>query len=659
MIFLASELFFYLNLSNTIITQVLKRFFLVKFFILIYSGFLFCQNIQVPQIALTNIDFEIKISDYPDTSYSIPIKIFSSEGNLISEHRLIKQENYFSNKVKLSSGGKYFVELNGKRFDSVINVIPGFLSIIPPLIAILIALIFRQVLFSLLLGIFAGTFFLYDYNPLIAFMRLVDVYVINSLIDKSHIQIIVFTLMFGGVIGLMSKSGGTTGIANLLIPLARKRKSGLLATWLSGIIIFFDDYANALVVGNLMRPLTDKLKISREKLAFIVDSTSAPVASIFLISSWIGYEVGLIQDGFKTIGVNINAYNVFLDTIVFRFYPIAMLIFIPITIFMKRDFGPMLKAEKYAIANGIDSKHSGSKSNDILKSTELFGNEDKARWFNGVIPLLVIVLGTVAGLIFTGIKSLEASGITSYTIRDVISYSDSYSSLLWSSAAACVIAGVMIGFQKIMNLSEIMDAWFLGIRSMFLAVVMLTLAWAIGSITQDMRTADYIISVISDSIAPHWLPVIVFLVCAATSFSTGTSWGTMAIMMPLVIPLAFHISSVNNLSDAESYLIMVGAISSVLAGCVFGDHCSPISDTTILSSMASGCDHVSHVNTQLPYAIFVAFFCMLFGDIPTAFGFPPLLSILIIIACLIIGLRIIGKKTEDYSVDANSFSTEK
>ncbi len=623
----------------------MKRFFLQLFF-LIFTGISFSQNIEIPQIALANIEFEIKITDYTDTDSFVPIKIFSSDNKSFSQFNLIGNGNTFSGKVKLSESGKYFVELNGKRFETVINVIPGFISIIPPLIAIFVALIFRQVLFSLLLGIFAGTFFLYDYNPLIAFMRLVDVYVINSLIDKSHIQIIVFTLMFGGVIGLMSKSGGTTGIANLLIPLARSRKSGLLATWLSGIIIFFDDYANTLVVGNLMRPLTDKLKISREKLAFIVDSTSAPVASIFLISSWIGYEVGLIQDGFKVIGANVNAYNVFLDTIIFRFYPIAMLIFIPITILMKRDFGPMLKAERYSIANGINAKHSGSKSNDILKSTELFGNEEKAKWFNGVIPILVIVFGTIAGLIFTGIKSLEAMGIKDYSIRNIISYSDSYASLLWSSAAACVVAGVMIGFQKIMNLSEIMDAWFLGIRSMFLAVVMLTLAWAIGTITQDMKTADYIISVISDSIAPHWLPVLVFIVCAATSFSTGTSWGTMAIMMPLVIPLAFHISSLNNLSEADSYLIMVGAISSVLAGCVFGDHCSPISDTTILSSMASGCDHVAHVNTQLPYAVFVGVLCMLLGDIPTAFGFPPILSILLIILCLIIGLRIIGKKTE-------------
>jgi len=625
----------------------LKRIILLNLYILLFSGLSFSQKIELPAIALTDIDFEIKITDFPDSTETIPLNIISEDGQVSSQIFLTQKENVFSGKIKLTSSGKYFLESGKKRFDASINVIPGILSIIPPLVAILIALIFRQVLFSLLLGIFVGTFFLYDYNPLLAFMRLVDVYIINSLIDKSHIQIIVFTLLFGGVIGLMSKSGGTTGIANLLIPLAKNRKSGLIATWLSGIIIFFDDYANTLVVGNLMRPLTDKLKISREKLAFIVDATSAPIASIFLISSWIGYEVGLIQDGFKSIGSDINAYNVFLDTIIFRFYPIAMLLFIPITILMKRDFGPMLKAERNAVMNGIEIKHLNSKSNDILKSSELFGNEDKAKWYNGVVPILIIVFGTIAGLIFTGIKTLEAMGVKEYSIRDIVSYSDSYASLLWSSAGACVVAGIMIGLQKIMNLSEIMDSWFLGIRSMFLAVVMLTLAWSIGSITQDIKTADYIISIISDSIAPHWLPVLVFIVCAATSFATGTSWGTMAIMMPLVIPLAFHVSSINNLSQPDSYLIMIGAISSVLAGCVFGDHCSPISDTTILSSMASGCDHVAHVNTQLPYAIFVAIFCMMIGDIPTAFGFPPVLSILLIVIALIISLRFIGKKVED------------
>lgn len=622
----------------------MKRFLLIWLSI---TTLAFSQKVEIPLVALTDIPFEIKISDYKSIDSLLNVNLISQRDGKKLFASLVKlKDDSFSGRIKITESGKYKIELDGKVVDEQIKVIPGVLSIIPPLIAILVALIFRQVLFSLLLGIFAGTFFLYDYNPIIAFMRLADTYVINTLIDKSHIQIIVFTLMFGGVIGLMSKSGGTTGIANLLIRFARTRKSGLLATWLSGIIIFFDDYANTLVVGNLMRPVTDKLKISREKLSFIVDGTSATVASIFLISSWIGYEVGLIQDGLKVINSELNAYSVFLDTIILRFYPIAMLLFIPILILMKRDFGPMLKAERNALQNGVDT-NIVSKSNDILKSTELFGNADKAKWYNGIVPILIIIFGTIAGLVYTGINTLHSMNIYEYSIRDVITYSDSYSALLWSSAFACLVAGIMISIQKIMNLGEIMDAWFLGLRSMFLAVVLLTLAWAIGSITNDMKTADYIISIVSDSISPHWLPVIIFIVCAATSFSTGTSWGTMAIMMPLIIPLAFYVSQVNNLSSTESYLILTASISSVLAGCVFGDHCSPISDTTILSSMASGCDHIAHVNTQLPYAIFVAIFCMLLGDIPTAFGFPPIFSIILIVVFMILGIRIIGKRSDD------------
>lgn len=623
---------------------MLKKLLILNIWIL-FASFALSQQVEPPSIVLTDIEFELKINNYAAADSLNTINIVSSDQSRKISFEIKKENDFFVSKIKLSQSGKYFIQLGDKKLEPEIKVIPAILSIIPPLIAILIALLFRQVLFSLLLGIFAGTFFLYDYDLMIAFMRLADTYIINALIDKSHIQIIVFTLMFGGVIGLISKSGGTTGIANLLVRFAKTRKSGLLATWLSGVIIFFDDYANALVVGNLMRPVTDKLKISREKLSFIVDGTSATIASIFLISSWIGYEVGLIADGLKVIGSDLNAYSVFLDTIILRFYPIAMLIFIPILILMKRDFGPMLKAERNALLNGVENT-SGSTTNDILKSTELFGNEDKAKWYNGIIPILIIIFGTIAGLIYTGVNSLHSMNILEYNIRDIITYSDSYSALLWSSTLACLVAGIMIAGQKIMNLGEIMDAWFLGLRSMFLAVVLLTLAWAIGSITHDVKTADYIISVVSDSISPHWLPVIIFAVCAVTSFSTGTSWGTMAIMMPLVIPLATHVSEINSIESSESYLILIASISSVLAGCVFGDHCSPISDTTILSSMASGCDHIAHVKTQLPYAIFVAILCMLIGDIPTAYGFPPILSIILIVLSMVAGIRMLGKKVK-------------
>ncbi len=620
-----------------------KYSFLLILFVAI-NFFCYSQNIEFQSIALTNIEFKVSIKEPLD---SITQASFISD-NLTDTVSFFILKSEKEKTVSINKTGNYTLFWNGISTQKNIKVIPAILSILPPLFAILIALLFRQVLFSLLIGIFSGAFFMYDYNPIIAFMRTVDVYIINSLIDKSHMQIIVFTILFGGMVGLISKSGGTQGIANLLLPLAKNRRSGMFTTWLSGLIIFFDDYANTLVVGNLMRPITDKLKISREKLAFIVDATSAPVASIFIISSWIGYEVGLIQDGLKIIGSDLNAYSVFIESILFRFYPIAMLAFIGFSIYLNKDFGPMLTAERFAIKNGINGNHINSNSKDILKSSELMGNEDRAKWFNGIIPILVMVFVAFGGLIFTGIKAVEAEGITNYGIKEIIYYSDSYASLLWASAFACLVAGLLFLSQRIMKLNEVMDAWFVGLRSMFLAVLMLTLAWAIGTVTYDIRTADYIINLVSDSISPHYLPVIVFLVCAVTSFSTGTSWGTMAIMMPLVIGLSHNVSELYGLSADEQYLILIGVISSVLAGCVFGDHCSPISDTTILSSMASSCDHIAHVKTQLPYALLVAVVCMLLGDIPSAFGLSPIISILLIFVALFFLMKFIGKTVDSF-----------
>ena len=579
----------------------------------------------------------------PENISSVEMIVNSDEG--MKKYKINVHGGNIDTVFTLDKSGDYYFSFEGfSSLPEKIRVIPGWLSIIPPLLAILLALLFRQVILSLILGIYAGAVFIYDYNPINGFLRLLDVYIINAASDISHVQIIIFTLLFGGMIGIMSKSGGTRGIANVITKFARTRKSTLISAWFSGLVIFFDDYANTLIVGNLMRPVTDKMRISREKLSFIVDATAAPVASIFIISSWIGYEVGLIQDGLKIIGSEANAYSTFLATIPFRFYPIMMLVFVFMISYFRRDFGPMYKAEIKAINQDKPAADNLDSSQELEEASKIFGNEEKAKWYNGIIPIVVIIIGTVVGLIYTGINSLNSQGITNYGIREIISNSDSYLSLLWSSFGACVVAAVMVLSQKIMNLSETINAWILGIKSMLLAVLILTLAWSIGAITVEMRTADYIIGLISDSISPHYLPVIVFLVCALTSFATGTSWGTMAIMMPIVIPLSHTVSGFYNLSPADTTLILNGVISSVLAGCVFGDHCSPISDTTILSSMASRCNHVDHVRTQLPYAIAVALFCMLLGDIPTAFGLSPYISLVLIGIVLFVVIFTIGKK---------------
>ncbi len=613
-------------------------------FLLIFISLLTikAQTVSVSSLSLEGLNFSIKISDIPASIKNIEAVLTGNNNKTVYNFNV--KNGAIDTSIVINETGNLVLSFPGINLgEKPIRVLPGWLSILPPLIAIVLALLLRQVIISLLIGIYLGAVFINNYNPLIALLRVLDTYIINTLSDPSHVEIIVFTTLFGGVVGLISKSGGTKGMADVITKFAKKRKSGMISTWLMGIAIFFDDYANTLIVGNLMRPITDKMRISREKLSFIVDATSAPVVCLFIVSSWIGYEIGLIHDGLRIVGSTENAYNVFIQTIPYRFYPILMLIFVFMVSYFERDFGPMYKAEKRAIEKNKPYRD-GAKIGDMTETSDIFGNEDKARWYNAVVPILVLIFGTIAGLYYTGTTSLMKQGITDYGLREIIGSSDSYLALLWSSASACGVAAIMIISQKIMNVSDTLDAWFLGVRSMLFALIILTLAWSIGSITRDIKTADYIISIIGDTVNPRFLPVLVFLVCALTSFSTGTSWGTMAIIMPIVIPLGTVVPAFYHFSPLDSQIILHGVISSVLAGSVFGDHCSPISDTTILSSMASKCDHIDHVRTQLPYAVVVAVFCMLIGDIPTAYGFSPYLSIIIITAILGAILFFFGKK---------------
>ena len=645
MIFLVKGVYFSHCYHTKYRLILLKKIFFLFSFLFFLTELSYSQSVNIPSLALEGIEFSVEVNNIPDSVKSIRLT-FQNEDYIKSVSVPVKNGKAATSQ-KINETGNFILTVEGIKLPTAeVRVIPGILSIIPPLLAIALALLFREVIISLLIGIFVGALFIYDYNIFVSLLRVIDTYVINALSEKSHIQVVVFTLLFGGVIGLISKSGGTKGIANVVTKFARTRRLGMISTWLSGIIIFFDDYSNSLIVGNLMRPITDKMRISREKLSFIVDSTAAPVSSIFIISSWIGFEIGLIQDGLNSIGSSQNAYDVFIQTIQFRFYPIAMLVFVFLISYFRRDFGPMYSAERRAVEENKLLRDNANVPKDFTDSSDLFGNEEKAKWYNGLVPILVLIFGTMAGLILTGINSLEEQGITDYGLRDIIGNSDSYSALLWSSFIAAIVAGIMIASQKIMNLTETVNAWFTGTRTMFLAVVILSLAWGIGAVTQDIKTADYIVSTISDTINPRYLPVLVFLLCALTSWATGTSWGTMAIMMPIVIPLSDGITATHNFSGFEHSTILYGVISSVLAGSVFGDHCSPISDTTILSSMASGCDHIDHVRTQLPYAIVVAIVCMLIGDIPTAFGFPPFLSIILIVLVLIAVLFFVGNRVE-------------
>jgi len=317
--------------------------------------------------------------------------------------------------------------------------------------------------------------------------------------------------------------------------------------------------------------------------------------------------------------------------------------FVFLTSYLKRDFGPMLKAEKRARLKG-ELFEKGSMIEEMKEDESIFKHKEKARWFNAAIPISIILFGTAIALVFTGINSLEEQGITEYSLRNIIGNADSFSALLWSSFFACLVAIIMSVSQRILSLNESINGWNKGLQSMLFACIILVFAWAISAVTNELKTADYLISILSDAIDPRLLPVLVFIICAVISFSTGTSWGTMAIVMPIVIPLAYKMATSADLSVFDTNLIINGVVSSVLAGSVFGDHCSPIADTTILSSIASGSNHIDHVKTQLPYALLVGFVCMILGDLATAFWLNPYLANILIFGVLTVLLFVIGKK---------------
>jgi Na+/H+ antiporter NhaC len=518
-------------------------------------------------------------------------------------------------------------------------------SLIPPLVAIGLALISRQVIFSLFMGVYAGALIVKGWNPLTAFLDLIEHYIVPALASKDHASIIIFSMMLGGLVGVISKSGGVMGIVAKVEKVARSARMGQLATWLMGILIFFDDYANTLIVGNTMRPITDRFRISREKLAFIVDSTAAPVACMFL-STWIGYEVGVIGDSMQGTGYTSDPFSVFIMSIPYRFYAILAVVFVGLIAITKRDFGPMLTAERRARETGELIAPGSEPAADMTDLSKVLPHESvPARWINGALPIAVVIAVTMIGLWYSGYKATLAAG-EPVVLRTVLANASSSTALFWGSLSGCAVAIALALLQRILTLHEAMESWFAGVKSMLLAMVILILAWSISAVTHELKTAEFVVQIVGGTL-PMWvIPAITFVIAGVISFATGTSWGAMAILMPLVVPLSWELSQRmgHDLAAAHNSLYVV--VSSVLAGAIWGDHCSPISDTTVMSSMASACDHIDHVRTQMPYAIMVGIVSVLVGYIPAGLGLSPWISLAASLAILTALLYIIGRRSE-------------
>ncbi len=520
--------------------------------------------------------------------------------------------------------------------------IPPVLSLAPPLMAIALALITRHVVLSLFCGVWLGATFLSGMNPLFGFMRSLDEYFRRGLGNQDHAAIIIFSLCLGGMVGIIAKSGGLHAIASGMARWASTARNGQIATWLMGLAIFFDDYANTLLVGNTMRPFTDRLRISREKLAFVVDATAAPVASMAAVSTWVGYEIGLIQDSWSPLGLpgSENIYGVFIRTIPYRFYAVILLFMVFTVALSGRDFGAMYRAERRSRLEGKPLRDGAVPMSD-RELTEMMPPEGvRLRWINAGLPIAVVIAAVVAGLYYSGSMALrEAAG--SAGVMRILGAADSLSVLLWASAAGSVTAGILAVSQRVLNISQTMEAWLAGVKAMIVAMVVLVCAWALGAVCADLFTAGYVVDRVSGFITLGLLPTAVFITAAAISFATGTSWGTMAILMPVVIPLGYNLSPAGGAPAGP----MLASVAAVLSGSCFGDHASPISDTTILSSMASSCDHVDHVKTQLPYALLAAGIGIVTGYLPAGYGFHPALSIAIGLTAMVAFVVIFGRKT--------------
>ncbi len=556
--------------------------------------------------------------------------------------------------IRFAKSGTYRLKEPISGWQISFRVVPGWLSLLPPLMAILFALIFRQVILALFSGIWLGATFVFGYNPGLGFLYSLTEYIGKAPANEERMAILIFSMALGGMVGVISKAGGTRGIVESLKHFASDRRRGQLATWLMGVLIFFDDYANTLIVGNTMRPLTDKLRISREKLSYLVDSTAAPVANIAIISTWIGYQLSLMNEAFNSLGLHINPYVTFFKTIPFNYYPLFTLAFGLFVALTGRDLFSMFRAEKRAFKEGLVMRENAIPLAD-LENSELTPKPDTPlRWYNALVPILTVITVTLGGLWFTGYANALQGGLLDRPLSKiqfvsvVIGQADSFKVLMWASFLGGIVAILLAIVQRILSLNQALLAWVGGVKAMVMAAIILTLAWSIGNICTDLQTAEYVIALTKGMLSPHLIPVAAFLLAGLISLSTGTSWGTMAILLPIVIPIAYHLPRLDPTIGASLQdTIFLSSIASILAGATFGDHCSPISDTTIMSSMASGADHVDHVRTQLPYAFMAAAASLFFGYFLVGWGLPPWLALLFGFLALYAVVRFWGRRVEE------------
>lgn len=505
-----------------------------------------------------------------------------------------------------------------------INV--GFLSILPPIIAIGLALLTKEVISSLIIGILSGTF-IYALNITSGFAS-VSVVTVDTAIKlmttkfADNAAIVLFLAMLGALVVVVTKAGGSRAYGNWASSKIKTRVGASLATSALGALIFIDDYFNCLTVGTVMKPVTDKNRISHAKLAYLIDATAAPICIIAPVSSWAASVISQMGN------TGLNGMESFIKTIPYNLYAILTIIMIIVLSITQLDFGPMAKFEQNAIENGdLDSfSESNGKVNDDLNNLSI---SSKGKVYDLLIPIASLIVFSILSMLYVG--GYFNGGMT---LSEGFGNTDAGPALALSSFGALVVAFLLFVLRKVLTFREFMDGIGEGVKSMVGAIIILTLAWSISGVCRDLlSTGQYVGNLVENSNMPVMLiPSIIFCVAGFLSFAMGTSWGTFGILIPIIAIVCQKV--------APDLIII--SLSATLAGSVFGDHCSPISDTTILSSTGASCNHIDHVSTQIPYACLVAG-CCLVGYMVAGFTANLFLTLGSSILCLIVSLVLLHR----------------
>ena len=524
----------------------------------------------------------------------------------------------------------------------------GIITLVPTVLSVVLAFISHNVLFSLLIGVLSGVLILsVVYSTSVASLPInlaTHLYTIikDVIFDIDNIEILILCFVVGGMIEVVKSSGGFEALAiKLTKRINSPFKANLLASIL-GTLVMFDDYANTLIVGPIMKPITDRVKVSREKLSFIVDSTAAPISGIALVSSWIGVEIASIEKGLEIIGEKTNSFSLFLKSIPFCFYCIFALSFIFVNSLIGKDFGPMLKAETRARKGQVSYEETDEDTN--INST----TKNKEKIFVGVGGVTLLLIFAAVLFYINGKTNAINSGVLSNPIPfnitniiKVISYANTVN-LITIAALIGTLFTILFGcIYKLFTFKKSLQSWLKGAINMGKTVVVLVFAWMLADIVKKLGTNYFVVEIISMNVNPLIVPILIYASCCLISCASG-SFGCMFVVMPLAIPLAFKMNALGTMISDEMYLLI--CVGSVIAGSIFGDHCSPIADCTILAATGCGIDTMEHCYSQLPYAIINCLISAICGILLTSLGVNVYISILIGIIIQAIILLLLGKK---------------